>query len=53
MFAKITARPAAGVDNHRYVRILTVSRPSLPAPPEARAGEKRPARERGLAKGRR
>jgi rod shape-determining protein MreC len=53
MFAKITARPAAGVDNHRYVRILTVSRPAMPPPPEARGDEKRAARDRSLPKGRR
>jgi hypothetical protein len=27
VFAKITAKPAAGVDNHRFVRILTAQRP--------------------------
>lgn len=53
MFAKITARPAAGVDNHRFVRILTAQRPALPAPPEARPDDKRPSRDRGAAKGRR
>jgi rod shape-determining protein MreC len=52
MFAKITARPAAGVDNHRFVRILTAQRPALPPPPEARAEEKRPA-PRSAGKGRR
>ncbi len=53
MFAKITARPAAGVDNHRFVRILTSPRQALPAPPEARPDDKRPARDRGAPKGRR
>ncbi len=52
MFAKITARPAAGVDNHRFVRILTAQRPALPPPPEARAEDKRPA-PRHSGKGRR
>lgn len=52
MFAKITARPAAGVDNHRFVRILTAQRPALPPPPEARAEERRPA-PRHPGKGRR
>lgn len=47
VFAKVTALPAAGVDNHRFVRILTASPPALPPPPEERA-----ARERG-GKGRR
>ena len=53
VFAKITARPAAGVDNHRFVRILTAARPIPPPPPEARADEKRPARDRPAGKGRR
>ena len=52
MFAKITARPAAGVDNHRFVRILTAQRPALPPPPEARAEDKRQA-PRQAGKGRR
>jgi rod shape-determining protein MreC len=51
MFAKITARPAAGVDNHRFVRILTAPRPELPPPP--RAEDRRPAKERPAGKGRR
>jgi rod shape-determining protein MreC len=51
MFAKITARPAAGVDNHRFVRIVTAQRPA--PPPDARAEDKRPARERPAGKGRR
>jgi rod shape-determining protein MreC len=53
VFAKITARPAAGVDNHRFVRILTAAPPVLPPPPEARADDRRPARERPAGKGRR
>jgi rod shape-determining protein MreC len=53
VFAKITAKPAAGVDNYRFVRILTATRPSMPPPPEARSDEKRPARERTAGKGRR
>jgi rod shape-determining protein MreC len=52
VFAKITARPAAGVDNHRFVRILTAPRPELPPPPP-RADDKRAAKERPAAKGRR
>ncbi len=51
MFAKITARPAAGVDNHRFVRILTATRPTLPPPPESKGEEKR--RDRPPGKGRR
>jgi rod shape-determining protein MreC len=53
VFAKITARPAAGVDNHRFVRILTSPRPALPPPPAARGEEPRPAKERTPGKGRR
>lgn len=52
VFAKIIARPAAGVDNHRFVRILTAQRPS-PAPAEARAEERRPAKDRPAPRGRR
>lgn len=51
VFARITARPAAGVDNHRFVRILTAARPEPPPPP--RSEEKRSARERAPGKGRR
>jgi rod shape-determining protein MreC len=51
VFAKITAKPAAGVDNHRFVRILTAPRPELPPPP--RAEDRRPAKERPAGKGRR
>ena len=50
VFAKITAKPAAGVDNHRFVRILTAQPPAVPPPP--RAEEKR-VRERPSGKGRR
>lgn len=52
VFARITARPAAGVDNHRFLRILTATRPAAPPPPEAQ-GEKRPAKERAPARTRR
>ena len=52
VFAKITAKPAAGVDNHRFVRILTAERPAMPPPPP-RTDEKRPAKERAPGKGRR
>jgi rod shape-determining protein MreC len=52
VFAKITARPAAGVDNHRYVRILTAQRPVLPAPPETK-GEERRVKDKAPGKGRR
>jgi rod shape-determining protein MreC len=51
VFAKITARPAAGVENHRFVRVLTTLRPPMP-PPDSKGEEKR-ARERPAGKGRR
>lgn len=47
VFARITALPAAGVDHHRFVRILTSPRPALPEPPASRPEERRaPARGR-------
>ncbi|MBK6982570.1 MAG: rod shape-determining protein MreC [Betaproteobacteria bacterium] len=52
VFAKITAKPAAGVDNHRFVRILTATRPASPPPP-TQADERRPVKERPPGKGRR
>jgi rod shape-determining protein MreC len=53
VFAKITAKPAAGVDNYRFVRILTATRPAMPPPPETRSDGKRPVREKQAGKGRR
>jgi rod shape-determining protein MreC len=45
VFAKIVARPAAGVDNYRYV--LLVKAPPTAAPrPEAREEARRPVKER-------
>lgn len=39
VFARIVARPSAGVENHRYVMVL--SKPhALPAPPEAKPEER-------------
>ncbi len=51
VFAKITAKPAAGVDNHRFVRILTSKRPELPPPPSA-GDDRRPVREKAAGKAR-
>jgi len=46
MFARIVARPAAGVDNYRYVMLLPLA--AAPPRPETRAEEERkPAKERG------
>jgi len=53
VFAKITARPAAGVDNHRFVRILTATRPAVTPPQAPTAEDKRKARERPAGKARR
>ena len=52
-FTKIAAKPLAGVENHRFVLILPPPAPAV-ARPEAKPEEtKKPARERGAAKGRR
>ena len=49
VFAKIAAKPAAGVENHRYVMILT--QPPAAAPrPETKPDERKPAKERGKAR---
>ena len=45
VFAKIVARPAAGVENHRYVMVLPVPAAGPPRP-EAKAGEEKRGRER-------
>jgi rod shape-determining protein MreC len=49
VFAKISARPAAGVENHRYVMMLPLPA-TAPPRPESRADEKRVGRERGKAR---
>jgi rod shape-determining protein MreC len=49
VFTRIVARPAAGVDNNRYVMVLPTPQ-AAPPPPEAKEDRKR---ERGSAKGRR
>ena len=53
VFAKITAKPAAGVENHRYVMVLTSAPPAMLPRPEARADEKKTGRDRSAGKGRR
>ncbi|HWH39953.1 MAG TPA: rod shape-determining protein MreC [Usitatibacter sp.] len=45
VFAKIVARPAAGVENHRYVMVLPVPTAGPPRP-EAKTGEEKRGRER-------
>jgi rod shape-determining protein MreC len=46
MFAKIVARPAAGVENHRYVMVLPVPAAGPPRP-ETRTGDEKRGKERG------
>lgn len=41
VFAKIIAKPAAGVDNHRYVMVLPVAAASAPRPETKAEGEPR------------
>ena len=49
VFAKIVARPAAGVENHRLVMLLPLPA-SAPPRPEARTDDKKPGKERGKAR---
>jgi rod shape-determining protein MreC len=51
VFAKISAKPAAGVDNHRYVMVLPLSAPSVERP-ESKAEEapRRSAKDRARAR---
>ncbi len=51
VFAKISAKPAAGVDNHRYVMVLPLSAPAV-ARPETRAEEtpRKSAKDRARAR---
>src|SRR5512140_2284844 len=46
MFAKIVARPAAGVENHRYVMVLPAPAAGPPRPETKAADEKKTGRER-------
>jgi rod shape-determining protein MreC len=53
VFAKVVARPAAGVDNHRYVMVLPL--PAMVAPrPEQKADEapRKGGKDRGRVRGR-
>jgi len=53
VFAKVVARPAAGVDNHRYVMVLPL--PAMVAPrPEQKADEtpRKGGKDRGRGRGR-
>jgi rod shape-determining protein MreC len=48
VFARISARPAAGVENHRFVMMLPLPA-GAPPRPDPRAEERRGVRERGKA----
>ena len=45
VFAKIVAKPAAGVENHRYVMVLPIPQAGA-APPESRAQDTKPGKAR-------
>ena len=49
VFAKIVAKPAAGVENHRYVMVLPIPAAGA-APPEAKADGAKPAKQRASAR---
>ena len=51
-FARIIALPAAGVDNYRYVMLLPLA-PAQPRPETRGEEARKPAKERGGARGRR
>jgi rod shape-determining protein MreC len=46
VFAKIVAKPAAGVENHRFVMMLPLPAASLPRPESKASEERKPARDR-------
>ena len=45
-FAKIAARPAAGVDNYRYVMLLPTPPAAVPRPETKAADERKPGKDR-------
>jgi rod shape-determining protein MreC len=51
VFAKIAAKPAAGVQNHRYVLVLPAPPATLPRP-ETKAEELKPGKPRARGRGR-
>jgi rod shape-determining protein MreC len=53
VFAKIVARPAAGVDNYRYVMVLPLAAASAPRPETKDEEKRKTGRERPGARGRR
>lgn len=53
VFAKIVARPAAGVDNYRYVMVLPLAAPGAPRPEARDEDQRKGAKERAGPRGRR
>ena len=53
VFAKIVARPAAGVDNYRYVMVLPLAAATAPRPETKDEEKRKTRRERPGARGRR
>jgi rod shape-determining protein MreC len=49
VFAKVAAKPAAGVESHRYVMVLSLP-PSASPRPETKSEEPRKGRERGASR---
>jgi len=49
VFARVSARPAAGVENHRFLMLLPLPA-TAPPRPDARADEKKPGKDRGKAR---
>ncbi|HXN16507.1 MAG TPA: rod shape-determining protein MreC [Usitatibacter sp.] len=47
VFAKIVAKPAAGVENHRYVMVLPLPATPLPRPETKGEEARKPGKERG------
>jgi len=51
MFARIVARPAAGVDSYRYVMLMPLA-PATPRPETRDEEARKPAKDRGAGRGR-
>ncbi len=50
-FAKIAARPAAGVDNYRFVMLLPTPPAAVPRPEPKAAEERKPGKDRARGRG--
>ena len=46
VFAKIVAKPSAGVESHRYVMVLPIPQAGAAPPPETRAQDTKPGKSR-------